>query len=236
MALFSLAVWLGGVGQADEVKYGYISYPLKDNMQSKEGTIEVWVRPDMDLAAPPESFYYFAILRTSIGPEYPGKGGITLWRLKADGLTVSAEVQGQAGWFNMPSAFGANKTLDWKKGAWHHVALTWKGAELALYADGALLQSTTATAALPSGNEGVIMVGVPSSRIAVDEFVISSVARTGDQIRERMKSKPVKDDQTLLLDPMETLDKDGSRIEVAADNCRLVEGKFGKAVQLYQGK
>jgi hypothetical protein len=222
---------------AATTQFSSLTYMTRDHIQPQQGTIEWWIRPDVDVTKPPGRFHHFFLLRLAKGKRVWGdQGALSVVWLERGGLFVMATDgprEASVRITNLPNDKG--NTLRWAPGSWHHVALTWNGTRVRLYTDGELLAETQASAPLPIADPGFIVLGHGQSRIAVDELVISSVERTGEQIKQRMSEAPAKDEHTLLLDPMETLEPTNGRANPLRSNAAtLVEGKFGQALQLYQ--
>lgn len=217
--------------------YSTLSYLTEDHIRPEQGTIEFWIRPDVDVTQPIDRFYYFSLLRIAKGAKSWGdQGAVSIMWLQRGGLMTLASDgprDGATKISNLPA--DTQKRLQWEPASWHHVALSWNGARVRLYTDGELLAETQASHPLPIASPGYIVLGHGDSRIAVDELVVSSIERSAEDIRTRMKEAPSKDEHTLLLDSMETLDTLNGRANPLRSNAAaLVEGKFGQAVQLYQ--
>ena len=219
-----------------EVRYCDLIYPLRLTMVQESGTVELWVRPDTDLTSTDlDRFYHFFAWKIAIGEKAWGeKGGFSLiWRVPQGLYTFGGRSDTDARMRNLPTAW--RKKIEWPKGSWHHIAFSWQGKRMTLYADGDVVSQTTASERIPYDETGFWVVGFGVSPIAVDGFCVSSIARDQASIRERMTRAVARDVYTLILDPMETLEKTNRRLRSPNPaNCRLVDGRFGKAIQLYR--
>lgn len=219
-------------------KYDTIIYRLDGDAIASQGTIEMWIRPDGDLTVTPASFYHFFVFRLSFGPDNKAAdGAFTLAWLKDTGLGafgVAGSGSDQTKLQNLP--VDRAKKAKWKQGEWHHVAFTWQGTSMAIYADGKLIADAIASEPMPSAKDAWLIIGQGSSEITVDSMVVSKVALPAARIAERWGTEPVADDDTLLLDPMETLERQSGRHNrLRPDRSKLIDGKFSKAVQLHDG-
>ncbi len=201
LLLLSLLPFLGGW-----MKYGYLSYPLKGNISPKEGSIEMWVKPEIDPQEPLKrwySFYFFVVYPS------PGKRAPTFFAFWKPGegprMGGTYMREGKQIHLRNTPATWPDKIV-WEKDTWHYFAFTWKGKEMALYADGKLIRKTLASHELEIDPGGFIRIGGSHiSPFVVDEISISSRARTEEEIRERMKGELKVDEYTLVLDHCEEL-------------------------------
>ena len=234
--ILPLGLLVGAQTGHGQTQYENVIYPLAYNFVQEEGSAEVWVRPDADLADNRvKSFYHFFAWRTALGKKTWGeRGGFALiWRVPQGLYTFGGRKGGSAKLKNTPVIWP--RKLIWKVGTWHHLAFTWRDMDMSLYADGELVKRTKASAMMPFDTEGFWVVGFGNSRIAVDEFIVSSIARDPDDIKQRMETSPQEDEFTLISDPMDSLAKTHGRwVQLDARRCKLVDGRFGKAVQLHR--
>ena len=85
-------------------------------------------------------------------------------------------------------------------------------------------------------SRGFLWIGRNTSIITVDEIRISSVARTPEEIKANWQKAPTRDAYTLLLDHCDggaaevITGVPGAKLEGA---CKVVDGRFGKAIQLW---
>jgi len=219
-----------------EPQYTSIAYPLELNFCQDEGTVELWVRPDSDLTADAgDRFYHFFAWRIALGLKTWGEEGAfgLIWRSPQGLYTFGGRAHADVTLRNTPTVWP--RKLPWQPGSWHHLAFTWHGHQMTLFADGVQVARAKASERIPSADRGYWVVGFGHSPIAVDEFVVSSVARSGEEILERMQHRCERDEFTLILDPMETLDRTHARcVGPDPERCRLVAGRFGRALQLYR--
>lgn len=235
---FAAAVLLTAVvcSAESERNHENIIYPLELNFAQEEGTVEIWVRPDADLAGDAGGkFYHFFAWRISLGMKTWGEqGGFGLiWRVPQGLYTFGTRSDAALTLRNTPTIWP--RTLSWPKGTWHHLAFTWCGKTMTLYADGERVARSKSSGLIPSTDRGYWVVGYGDSPITVDEFVISSVARSAGEIQDRIRHRPIRDEFTLILDSMESLSKvDGRLYRLEPGKCASVRGRYGQAVQLHR--
>ncbi|MBM3498231.1 MAG: hypothetical protein FJX74_06125, partial [Armatimonadetes bacterium] len=126
----------------------------------------------------------------------------------------------------------------WRKGEWHHVALTW-GDETSVWIDGQQVASRPHRGTLDRALEGAtIQLGLTACEFDVDEVRISDTARTAFDLAQ----PPALDEHTLLLDRFDAdFVPDGRRATapekgapgVPGVGTSFVEGRFGRALALY---
>jgi len=190
----AVATLLSGVAGA-----GGIEYPALGNVTLDEGTLEFWFTPTRDLYPDIGKSKYrgvFSLFSFRVPDKFGMGGG---WGARADGAVL----------FVSMNAVGKPKALlpmtgrpgGWKKNEKHHVAATWRGREMKLYADGKevgrrgqamSLGGGLANAKLTVGSfkgyaSHIIVHAVRSSCIARDEKTLAN-------------AKPEPDIYTLLLD------------------------------------
>ena len=166
-----------------------INYFSEGNIDSKMGTIEMWVKPYFSLGAPDKiHVYYLFSTKTDEG----GKFIIA--------LITGAEKQGVVFSISDP---GENLKeygrVDWKVGLttekWHHIAFTWDEKELSIWFDNEKRGSRSRPASFPVGKtfaiggSGYKARGITDGLI--DEFRISNIIRYSqkrEEARERLKN------------------------------------------------
>jgi len=215
--------------------YADITYPYELNFHPDEGSVEVWVKPLIDVRRPTKSFYHFFVFNTSLG-KGGQRGGFTIMWQPRCGLVaygVQCDERGKHHLQNTPTPWP--KQMHWEKDTWHHVAFTWKNREMALYADGELVRRCLSSDPMPAGKTGVLMLGRGLSPVVFDDFCVSSIARTQEQIRGRSVKPLVPDVYTLLLDPLDSLKPiSARRFASNPEAVKLVPGRHGMAIQVWQ--
>ncbi|MCF7837186.1 MAG: LamG domain-containing protein [Candidatus Marinimicrobia bacterium] len=234
---------------ADPLRAVELQYPLAGNLDPGQGTIELWVRPDVDALEDPGRFYvhYPVSVRCDDG------SALSLFWSHSLGYRVSASRAGEAV-LNTPAMrpvvrtwVRAGTTDALAPGRWHHVAVTWQGNELAIYFNGERVAYTAASAPMVLTDAGTLRIGTGESRIAVANLVVSGIARSADDLRARPAGPAVVDEHTLLLDRFATAEGLETQAEMIAGfsgetGGRLsgtdwvsVAGPFGgRALQLYR--
>ncbi|MBQ7207740.1 MAG: hypothetical protein IJS01_08090 [Lentisphaeria bacterium] len=115
-----------------------LTYRAKGNFNAPQGTVSLWVQTvNYDLAN--GKIQTFFCVSGNVG-KWP-KG--YYFRLIKNGREwkdfLIAQIYCRSG--DMPKAFSKQvqfKTANWKKGTWHHIALTWNRNHFAMYVDGVL--------------------------------------------------------------------------------------------------
>jgi len=108
-----------------------VTFPAQGAISFKEGTLEMWLKPEMDLKDvkfPDDPHpYLFHLFKSNNDPAlyiYYNAHNQTI------AMSVSTVVDGK-----LVQCYPQASARDWKKGQWHHVAFTWgKGAFI--YFDG----------------------------------------------------------------------------------------------------
>ena len=174
----------------------YLSYSMKDNLNKKQGSIELWIKPDWDVDDG-ESYRIFH--EGFFVHSQPNCLGLSKW-LNRLYLSVSSPDHHYA---YIP---------DWRKGEWHQIVLTWDNQKGAwIYVDG-LAKCITATRHTwrgtvtpqyswetkfyPEMNIGTRLPeysGSKGAHAAIDEFCIYDHELTSEQIRQNyLRFKPVR--------------------------------------------
>lgn len=211
--------------------YGSLVYPIRGNIWQKEGTVEIWVRFDADPSQKLEGLDYFYIFNLSFGEKLWGdKGNFGFVWNKCGLCCPGSFTNNYPSMVNHPS--NLRKEMVWKKGEWHHVALSWNKKKMSLYCDGKLVNERKSLTGLPYREPGHIIIGRGKSPISVDELVISSIERSPEDIAERMKQAAFEDEYSLLLDHMESLEQNGERSLTDSSYAEVVKGVYGNAIKL----
>lgn len=213
-----------------------IRWEAQGNINVSQGTIEAWVRPHFDPNPPikPDDpsrgiynrnfFYFLASDGTEVG---------YYWNIDDRGMRIYIRTPDG----KYPLVFGAKN--DWKKGEWHHIAISW-GSEIRLYGDGKLLAKHPYKGLLPEGVKGgEFWLGRGLCEMDVDEFCISDVQREPRGHLGELQP----DEHTLLLEKFDDIRQDGGVVRtipqkaakagIASSGIKLVDGKFGRAIRLF---
>jgi hypothetical protein len=148
-----------------------LTYTTPGNITSSQGTIEFWIRPDWDGDDGGNHTLFW----------WDGDGDIFL-HLRKDGISNLVFDR-----FYMGGSCGApHNVADWQAGEWHHLAVTWKGTEMALYEDGLqVAHAICGDTAHPAANIFYIGSGSGGDQAVdatLDELRISDVPRLGDSL------------------------------------------------------
>lgn len=235
--------------------YGRVLYPAEGNIEIEEGTIEFRLALLFD---PEETFKDESQYRLNASLfylEWPGE--------KRNGaIAISCYTNFTRGKYycnlGISVANTKNELLplgtvinDWKKGQWHHIAFTWKGKEMRLYIDGKEIKETRREQPEPfDGDIGKgkgIYLGDRfgnTGRVLFDDFRISSIARTEEEIKSYIKNEIKPDAYTLLLDNFnENFTPDGKTQtkctviqskegRIISQHCKFIKGIFGNCLSM----
>jgi len=181
------------------VAAGAVEYPALGNLDLQEGTLEIWLTPTVDLYPKlAENQYQGVMSLFSLSvPDHFSMGASWYGRGDRHRLHISMGAADRPGAL-IPVPAGP---ADWETGNRHHLAFTWRGPEMRLYADGKLVgqrdQATTFSGDLWGCN---LMIG--GGKFAKTGFVlhavrISNVAAAADALCDAQPTTTV---HTLLLD------------------------------------
>jgi hypothetical protein len=160
----------GRFDQGIHVEYGdRLSYPTLGNLDMAEGTVEFWLKPDWD-GDDEQSYTFF-----EMGYEWFNR--MRIMKDGANNLRIMV-------WDDDTEYGVAYNVGYWKAGEWHHIAATWQGDSIALYADSVQV-GTSEGVSMPSAMVDKLYVGSAAldpqyAQGVIDEFRISSVARLGN--------------------------------------------------------
>ncbi len=160
----------GRFDQGIHVEYGdRLSYPTLGNLDMAEGTVEFWLKPDWD-GDDEQSYTFFEM----------GYDWFNRMRIMKDGAN-NLRIMVWDGDTEYGVAYNVGY---WQAGEWHHIAATWQGDTIALYADGVQV-GTSDGVTMPSSMVDALFVGSAAldpqyAQGVIDEFRISSVARLGN--------------------------------------------------------
>ncbi len=224
---------------------GRIVYPGQNTFSFEEGTVEAWVKFAFDPAETTDgSWTPKGALFSFVIPKEPGEKGSSFSITCALKNVGKRSPTGSACYLRIGlTAAGEDVShpvlvdcTGWGKDVWHHLAVTWSdGKTLKVYVDGKAARitdggdGTTLTFRysivrdIPAAARMVLGTPVPwygPNLLTVDEFRISSVARTPEALGF-FKSPPSVDPCTLLLEDFEAA-------ETKIEGGGITEGKHGK--------
>lgn len=203
-------------------KFANISYPATAcDISFEEGTIETWTRIDFEpntVQLNLDNPFYLQMTFFSVGIY---KNGPLMNLISRCSYDSKANVTNQSlylyGSMFSDTILIGNKKLNWVKGQWHYIAITWKRlgktVRYQLYVDGVSMGENEAE---PKGDlyleEGSkIEIGshfYNCSYGAIDSFRISSVVRGEEEILATFDNKTLEWDRfTLLLDNFINIDE-----------------------------
>ncbi len=174
----------GKVGQAAYLGTpGHIRFPVADNVDSRQGTIEFWIQPDWDGTNSDVRVFFEAGDNFNRGLLLSKDGASNLrflqWGDDPSTPTVETGIERGLG------ISGKN----WLKGQWYHLAFAWNGAtrELACYLNGELMQTENNGVNVASFSTTFFVIGaeIDNSQPAVaafDELRIFNRMRTAAQV------------------------------------------------------
>ncbi len=145
--------------------------------------------------------------------------------------------------------------FNWKENEWYFIAASWKkteeGYDVFIYVNGKKKETSfekSASVQIPKTlKDHLIYIGSSTTAMgAVETLRISGKVRTGEEIEASMKNGLSKDDSTLFLFDASTLTsmkkihqeefKNDTQVPpkgLFVGPCRIIKGKFGKAVQFH---
>ena len=127
--------------------HGYLDYPVRDLLSPAEGTIEMWVK-GLDWEWQDNKFHVFA--------ECKGPGGWLLvykyYRGVALTALTAANPDGRLNSAGVPYP-------GWKKGQWHHLAMTWGKDGIKSYVNGHSMDIYPISGPLPRKLADLIAIG-----------------------------------------------------------------------------
>jgi len=203
-------------------KSANVAWLGKGNIELEKGTFECWIRLDFDPSkiikdktGQPENQRLFFL---NSGP----KQGVGIY-WEAANKKMIASIYDESG-TPVKIASVENK---WKKGEWHHVAVSWD-KEFTLWIDGQKAGSREYDG-LPRSSIDQVNMGLIYGKFAVDEIRISNIAR----IPQTMDVPFDHDSNTLLLEHFNDVKRSFTSEDNIAPEFGLIPGKFGKALLLH---
>jgi hypothetical protein len=146
-----------------------LTYATAGNLEREQGAVEFWLRPQWD-GDDGQSHTFFEA----------GDGWFNRLRIMKDGANNLRFML----WDSTTEYGVAYNVAHWQAGAWHHVAATWQGSDIALYVDGQQ-QAGSETASPPDVLPDTIYVGSSlwhdqQAAGTLDEVRISDLPRIGN--------------------------------------------------------
>lgn len=193
--------------------FGHIAYPAKKCFNAEHGTFQIRFKPGFNPASSPKVKYDIPMIYMLVSEKR--NSILCLQALnKWSKFYKHSKALYVLGSLVKPYAIQTvQKKLNLEKDKWTHLTLTWKYDDgkfyFQLYADGKLVNSDTRKGLYPSVNENAVFyIGSQGfSYATVDYIRVSSVVRTTDEIAGTVKSGPVADRYTLLLDQFDNVKK-----------------------------
>ncbi len=221
----------GDYGMVDQMANSSttLSYESSKLFESKEGTLDLWVRMNFDPDAPILDPNNKGIMNHDLLIIGNMDEMIDMyWNVDDHGMRIFAMK-------NQQYVYIKGGRCEWKKGEMHHISMTW-GKSIRLYADGKLIVEQVQPV-LAIGTKPMSTLRITSTKggFDIDELRISDIIR--DPV---LPSAPyVEDSHTLLLDHLDDVSKTGSRITTIPEKglsslldeaAGLTPGKFGNSI------
>ena len=177
----------GAVGKGIVCDERFVEYSGKKNLNPREGTIEMWVKP-VDWQSDDDSFHTFLVTSKH------EKQQIILYRYfrtktdKGISRSMAFYVLGDpAGEKRRGLTTATYRDFSWKPGQWHHIAATWRKWKIQLFIDGVELVNKEG-GALPTREFDTLQIAPPwggegKRRSVIDEVRIYDRALTPREIR-----------------------------------------------------
>jgi hypothetical protein len=148
-----------------------LTYTVAGNITDSQGSVEFWLKPTWD----GDDGGNHTLL-------WWGDNYDVFFHLRKDGISNLVFDR----FYEGGSCGAPHSVADWNAGEWHHLTITWKGAEMALYEDGLeVAQAACGGIAHPNANSlyvGSGMGGDQAVNAIIDELRISDVPRLGDSL------------------------------------------------------
>lgn len=235
------------LSSGSKVATGTLTYPALDNVDFREGTLEFWVKMAFDPAPylPAKDYQGFMVLAALAGES----GGLNL-HYSAPAGSGQPALWCSIGPKTKLTPFGTPQCL-FHRDEWHHVALTWKGCDMALFLDGnpagRIKQNEFLYRVFGDHGSKPILFGDIWNVVALmvlDDFRLSRVARPAEELGFHGELKP--DVYTSILDPFEGgFDPDGKTLTspralfrggggLPTRECCFAEGRFGNGLAFFR--
>lgn len=196
----------------------YIRFAAANNVNSTEGTIEFWVKPDWPGNAPGPAnhvFFWIGLYPHNFMSIQNDNWDNVFWVVTHGDNPRTPDLETTSG-----ESLRTSMT-SWEANVWRHVAVTWRNSGMVLeaYFDGVHVGTQSAGIRIPEFSESFFALGTDTSRhfwanAALDEFRISSRARSAAEINAGYRA-------TLGLT---TLFVDGAESEVGMGETQRLRG------------
>jgi len=202
---------------------GELSYPAKGHIRLDRGTLELWLRPHFDPKVKVTNLATRGRFnRECFALRFPNGNVASLyWNIDDRGMRYYYRREG-----TFPICLTSH--ADWRRGEWHHVALTW-GDAIRIYADGKLVAQRAFKGLTGGAPENVaksqLVLGGGKCEFAIDHIRISSAVRSTFDLTRPAPA----DAHTLLLDPLDEGVEAGG---LKTAGCHVVNGRFGRAMAI----
>ncbi|MCK5803048.1 MAG: SUMF1/EgtB/PvdO family nonheme iron enzyme [Lentisphaeria bacterium] len=175
------------LGESDGKRF-WIDYDTEDNLDMKQGTVALWVKPVGWKGSNPGFRFFFMIRDPALARFY-------LYRFISGGLMAIAGNGANGEWHTV-----THDCSKWKQDEWQHLAITWTTTSLALYVNGTLIgQQTIAEKNRFRGRPAVFSIGqsqnwdgnaeIVRGQTAIDEVVVYGRALSAPEIQKDMTRK-----------------------------------------------
>lgn len=153
-----------------------MEYPAADNLDPRQGTIELWLAPGFDFTEPHphphDNVRWYAtqyLLRFAEGED-------SLGQMRWNASNARFEYQGRGG------GIGGRLPEDWADSGWGHIALTWGDGATRIYVDGRLLDEDASASLFPPevDVEDLQMIFGKDNRRRRAEFYIGAIRVSSD--------------------------------------------------------
>jgi hypothetical protein len=222
--------------------FGQLMYPAKGNIHLDEGTVELYVISGFDSEEEWKHTSSYAVLFDVVFPELN-------WHYVLNFITWQHGIS-MVGYSQPQQSYVSFGHPRWKPGEHRTVAWTWSGRKRSLIVDGKYQYAGKHGAPGDSRDnivEGWLQGDLTTARLvlgagvfSVDEFRVSSIARTPEELIALQSNSPVADAHTLLLDhcdggPAEIISGfSGETGGTLSGSYEIINGKYGKAIKLWK--
>lgn len=191
------------------VSAGQLTYPALGNINSRQGTIEMWLTPRFDHEQPIRGGFQG---RNILTIRHDGENYLTLlWRIRVTerlgqqgGPYVTGRMGGQR-FTDFSSLMYRVDTHAWKQGQARHIAYCWDGTENWWIIDGEPVNRTRMDKRIDFRVDEDLQIVLGDGRdnpFVIRDLRISSIPRRPDEVGYHRPEGLAKDPFTLLLDPL----------------------------------
>ena len=186
-----------------------LRYETKDNLSLEAGTVSVWVKPETWSDSDAAMRYFFSLNEAS-QESSPQDGGTFVWLYRFFSQSTYFLVWDSRGYPTLVSASAKQFPDLFRKGEWVHLAGTWNGDEIRLFANGKLQGvSRVSTPRILRSLAPTFSVGDPNKAKAadtvLDELRIFDCALTEPEVEAlyqfRLEAQPIAQEVTAVRLP-----------------------------------